>query len=169
MASLEKIQKNLSDIERKLTKAGKIASKGSDIKLGDAIKLGSKNNAIVSTIKKGVKEYSSFDPNEEQAKAILQKMRTIVNLTETYLNLLVEHKARFESLHVGGLVKKNMAKSDEAGTELAAVMLQKAPQSIKAESEALDKRRVAAFKKAVAAFANSSGGEDKADEEDDSD
>jgi hypothetical protein len=58
MASLEKIQKNLSDIERKLTKAGKIAAKGSDIKLGDAIKLGSKNNAIVSTIKKGIKEYS---------------------------------------------------------------------------------------------------------------
>ena len=48
-------------------------------------------------------------------------------------------------------------------------MLQKAPQSIKVESEALDKRRVTAFKKAVAAFANSSGGEDKADEEDDSD
>jgi hypothetical protein len=45
----------------------------------------------------------SFDPKEEEAKAILQKMHTIVNLTETYLNLLVEHKARFESLHVGGV------------------------------------------------------------------
>jgi hypothetical protein len=72
-------------------------------------------------------------------------------------------------LTVTGLVKKNMAKSDEAGSELATVMLQKAPQSIKVESEELDKRRAVAFKKAVAAFANSSGGEDKADEEDDSD
>jgi hypothetical protein len=58
MASLEKIQKNLSDIERKLTKASKVASKGANIKLGDAIKLGTKNNSIVSTIKKGIKEYS---------------------------------------------------------------------------------------------------------------
>jgi hypothetical protein len=58
MASLEKIQKNLSDIERKLTKAVKIASKGQDVKLGDAIKLGRKSNSIVSTIKKGIKEYS---------------------------------------------------------------------------------------------------------------
>jgi hypothetical protein len=81
------------------------------------------------------------------------------------VSILGSHASR---LTVAGLVKKNMAKSDEAGTELAAVMLQKAPQSIKVDSEALDKRRVVAFKKAVAAFANSSGGEDKADEEDDS-
>jgi hypothetical protein len=62
-----------------------------------------------------------------------------------------------------------MEKSDESGRELAIIMLQKAPESIKAESEALDKRRMEAFKKAVNAFANSTGGEDKADEEDDSD
>ena len=62
-----------------------------------------------------------------------------------------------------------MQKSDAAGSELSAIMLSKAPESIKAESEALDKRRVAAFKKATSAFENSVGGEDKADEEDDSD
>jgi hypothetical protein len=70
MASLEKIQKNLSDIERKLTKAAKIASKGPDIKLGDAIKLGSKNNAIVSTIKKGIKEYSVRRPTQSRYGSI---------------------------------------------------------------------------------------------------
>jgi hypothetical protein len=80
-----------------------------------------------------------------------------------------QHLGPCTRLTTAGLVKKNMAKSDEAGTELAVVMLQKAPPSIKAESEALDQRRIAAFKKAVGAFENSSGGEDKAEEEDDSD
>ena len=68
-----------------------------------------------------------------------------------------------------GLVKKNMQKSDVVGGELSAIMLSKAPESIKADSEALDKRRVEAFKKATNAFENSVGGEDQADGEDDSD
>jgi hypothetical protein len=62
-----------------------------------------------------------------------------------------------------------MQKSDAASTELAALLLAKAPESLKAESEALDKRRVNAFKKTTAAFENSVGGEDQADGEDDSD
>jgi hypothetical protein len=79
-------------------------------------------------------------------------MSTVVNLTEVQLNLLVEHKAQFDKLHVAGLVKKNMQKSDQAGSELAALMLAKTPASIKAESEALDARRVAAFKKVTAIY-----------------
>jgi hypothetical protein len=79
-------------------------------------------------------------------------MNTIVNLTETQLGLLTEHKAQFDKLHVAGLVKKNMQKSDQAGSELAAIMLAKAPASIKAESETLDARRVAAFKKATGVY-----------------
>ncbi len=55
---MDKIQKNLSDIERKLGKSNKIVSKGDSIKLGDAIKLGAKSNSIVSTIKKGIKDFS---------------------------------------------------------------------------------------------------------------
>jgi hypothetical protein len=39
--SFQKIEKNLADIERKLGKSNKIAGKD-DIKLGDAIKLGTK-------------------------------------------------------------------------------------------------------------------------------
>jgi hypothetical protein len=62
-----------------------------------------------------------------------------------------------------------MNKSDQVGSELSAIMLAKAPASIKAESEALDKRRVEAFKKATSAFENSVGGEDQADGDDDSD
>ena len=52
------IEKNLSAVERKLGKANKIASKGDSISYKDAIKLGTKSNSIVSTIKKGIKDYS---------------------------------------------------------------------------------------------------------------
>lgn len=112
-------------------------------------------------------------------------MYKIVELTETQLGLLVEHRAQFERLHVGGktcyhapsishanmlgLVKKNMGKSNEAGSELSAIMLSKTPESIKAESVTLDQRRVAAFKKATAAFEGAVGGEDQDGGEDDSD
>lgn len=116
-------------------------------------------------------------------------MKKIVNLTETQLNGMVANKATFEKLHVGGksspflssrnrivsdvlhvgLVKKNMGKTAAASSELAAVMLEKAPESIKKDSIELDARRKSAFDKATAAFADSKGGEDKADEVDDSD
>jgi hypothetical protein len=55
--SFDKVQKNLADIERKIGKSNKIVAKGDKIGLKDAIKLGSKSNSIVSTIKKGIKEY----------------------------------------------------------------------------------------------------------------
>jgi hypothetical protein len=100
--SLQKIEKNLGDIERKLGKSNKIASKD-DIKLGDAIKLGTKSNSIVSTIKKEIKEYQAFNPSEAEAKGILEKMKVIVDLTETQLGLLVQKQAHFEKLHVGGM------------------------------------------------------------------
>jgi hypothetical protein len=73
------------------------------------------------------------------------------------------------TLEIPGLVKRNMQKSDAAGGELAAIMLSKAPDSIKTESETLDKRRVEVFKKATSAFEKSTGGEEHADKEDDSD
>jgi hypothetical protein len=96
-------------------------------------------------------------------------MKHIVDLTETQLNGLVTNKATFDKLHVGGLVKKNMAKTSAASVELSAVMLEKAPADLKPEAIALEKRRTDAFEKASAAFANAQGGEDKADGEDDSD
>lgn len=54
---MDKVQKNLDAIERKLGKCNKIVEKGEKMNLGDAIKLGRKSNSIVSTIKKGIKEY----------------------------------------------------------------------------------------------------------------
>jgi hypothetical protein len=66
-------------------------------------------------------------------------------------------------------VKKNLGKSDAAASELGEIMLSKSPASLQEEAKALDARRAAAFKKGIAAFANSSGGEDQADEVEDSD
>jgi len=114
-------------------------------------------------------EIKDFTPTDDQSKQILEKMKTILGLTEKQLSLLVDNRAHFDKLHVGGLVKKNMNKSDQVGKELADVMLQKSPDSIKAEAEALDKRRSDAFKRATSAFENATGGEDQAEGEDDSD
>jgi hypothetical protein len=68
-----------------------------------------------------------------------------------------------------GLVKKNMGKTSEASVKLEKTMLEKTPAELKPEAEKLSARREAAFGKAIAAFANLSGGEDQADGEDDSD
>jgi hypothetical protein len=57
----------------------------------------------VSTIKKVVKEYQTFNPSETEAKGILEKMKVIVGLTETQLGLLVQKQSQFEKLHVGGM------------------------------------------------------------------
>lgn len=54
---MDKVQKHLNDIERKVGKCNKIAEKGEKISLADAIKLGRKSNSIVSTIKKCIKDY----------------------------------------------------------------------------------------------------------------
>jgi hypothetical protein len=184
--SLEKIQKNLSDIERKSTKSNKILSKGEKLTLGDAIKLGQKSNSIVKTINKGIKDYSvrslsslpthsmltssqTYTPTEAEAKTIFTQMERLVVCTEEQLDLLVKNKPQLEKLHIGGLVKKNMQKSAAASDELSKVMLAKTPESIKPQAETLEKRRTDGFNKAQAAFAQSKGGEDQALGEDDSD
>ncbi|OHW90123.1 hypothetical protein CSPAE12_11294 [Colletotrichum incanum] len=160
--SFAEISKSLSDIERKASKSIKILQKGNDLNYKDAIKLGTKSNSIVSTINKGIKEYGNFNPSDEDAKKLLHQMSTIVDLTETQLTNMVANKGRFESLKVGGLVKKNVQKTEAASKELSNVMIAKAPASTKADAETLEKRREAAFSKATAAFASSTGGEDEA-------
>jgi hypothetical protein len=54
--SFQRIEKNIDDLEREITKNNKIVSKGDKISVGDAIKLGRKGNSILSTIKKNIKE-----------------------------------------------------------------------------------------------------------------
>lgn len=66
-------------------------------------------------------------------------------------------------------MKRNLSKSQEAGIAFSKQLLEKAPANLKDSAVALEKRRDDAFKNAVATFANAQGGEDQADEEDDSD
>ncbi|TQN65942.1 hypothetical protein CSHISOI_09549 [Colletotrichum shisoi] len=150
--SFADIYRCLSDIERKVTKSIKILQKGNDLSYKDAIKLGTKSNSIVSTINKGIKEYGK----------LLSQMSTIVDLTETQLNAMVANRGRLESLKVGGPVKKNVRKTETASKELSNVMISKAPAGTKEDAETLEKRRQAAFSKAIAAFATSTDGEDEA-------
>ncbi|KAK6538272.1 hypothetical protein TWF694_011151 [Orbilia ellipsospora] len=166
---MDKVQKNLSDIERKISKAIKILGKGEALKLGDAIKLGRKNNAIVSTIRKGIKEYDGANPSAVESKKVLAQMKTIVTLTETQLELLITNKPHTEKLRVGGLVKRSILKSQEASEELSKLMLDKTPEDLKSEAQALEQRRKATFEKASAVYAAAIGGEENADGEDDSD
>ncbi|KAL0941553.1 uncharacterized protein CTRU02_204316 [Colletotrichum truncatum] len=159
--SFSDISKSLSDIERKVTKSNKIIAKGNDINYKDAIKLGTKSQSICSTIRKGIKDYGNFNPSEDEAKKLLTQMTTVIDLTETQLNSMVANKAQFDKLKVGGLVKKNVEKTEVASKELSDTMVAKAPASIKADAEALEKRRAAAFSKAVSTFAGATGGEDE--------
>lgn len=167
--SAQKIGNWIDDIERKVTKSNKIAAKGSKISVLDAVKLGRKGNSIVATVKKIIKEYETFEPTAADSEMMHGKMTNLLSLTEEQLNLLVANKARFESLKVGGLVKKNMAKTSEVSAQQEKVMLAKIPANLKPEAEKLAIRRKIAFDKATAAFAQSVGGEDQADGEDDSD
>ncbi|KAI9680233.1 MAG: hypothetical protein M1822_007232 [Bathelium mastoideum] len=167
--SFQAIQKNLSDIERKLGKANKIAAKGDGISYKDSIKLARKSNSIISTIKKGIKEYGSFEPSEDEAKKLLAQMSRIVDMTEEQLSLLVKDQAHLNKLKVGGLVKRSVGKTQATSKELSDVMVSKAPGSVKGDAEKLEGRRNAAFEKATTAFAGETGGEEEGEGEDDSD
>ncbi|ORY60789.1 uncharacterized protein BCR38DRAFT_459771 [Pseudomassariella vexata] len=166
---MDRVKKNLSILERKLTKANKLAAKGDDMKLADAIKLGRKSNAMVATIQKGIKEYDGSDPTAQESMEVLEEMKVIVSLSEQQVELLMKDKPVFDKLHVGGLVKRNLGKTSVVSEELENIMLSKAPDDLKAEAEALAKRRKVAFEKAMAIYSNASGGEDAAEGEDDSD
>lgn len=89
--------------------------------------------------------------------------------TEKELDLLVQNKARIDELHVGGLVKRNLVKSQEAGVAFSKQLQSKAPADLQDSAAALEARRNKAFEKAVSTFANAQGGEDQDDEADDSD
>ncbi|KAJ4414150.1 hypothetical protein N0V82_008117 [Gnomoniopsis sp. IMI 355080] len=167
--SIQKVNGHIDAIDRKLGKSLKIAQKGNDLKLGDVVKLGRKTNSICSEINKSVKEYDGATPSAEEAASILKKMEKVVDLTEKELDLLVKSKARIDELHLGGLVKRNLSKSQEAGVAFSKQLLEKAPADLKDSATALEDRRSKAFEKAVSAFANAQGGEEQADEEDDSD
>ncbi|POS76777.1 hypothetical protein DHEL01_v204825 [Diaporthe helianthi] len=167
--SVNKVQDHIDAIQRKLEKSIKIAAKGPDMKLGDILKLGRKTNSIVSEIKKSISEYDGADPTPDEAQVILTKMEKVVELTEKELETMVQNKPRIDELRVGGLVKRNLLNSREAGAKFSATLNEEAPDSLKPSAQALEERRTEAFDKAVQVFANAQGGEDQDDGKDDSD
>lgn len=66
-------------------------------------------------------------------------------------------------------MKRNLSKSQEAGIAFSAQLLENSPAALKESAAALEERRGKAFEKAISAFASAQGGEEQADEEDDSD
>lgn len=96
-------------------------------------------------------------------------MEKVVDLTEKELDLLVQGKPRIDELRVGGLVKRNLVKSQEAGIAFSKQLRDKAPADLKDTATALEDRRNKAFEKAVSTFANAQGGEDQDDQGEDSD
>ncbi|KAK8065456.1 hypothetical protein PG997_012203 [Apiospora hydei] len=158
---MEKVQANIDALERKLTKANKIAAKGEKMKVGDAIKLGRKSQSMAATINKGMKEYDDTDPTPQESQAMLTQMTRIVELTEEQVNHLIGASGYLkDKLHVGGLVKRNLIKTSEASEALSHLMVSKAPPELKAEGQALAKRRNVAFDKALAVYGNATGGDD---------
>ena len=59
-----------------------------------------------------------------------------------------------------------MSKMDETCNDLGAVMIENAPAELKAETNDVIERRAKAFKIGMVAFANATGGEDHAGDED---
>ena len=63
-----------------------------------------------------------------------------------------------------GLVKRDLIKTAEASEELSKLMVSKAPAELRAQGEALAQRRNLAFDRALAVYANASGGDDLAND-----
>jgi hypothetical protein len=184
--SIAKIEKYIDDLERKLGKSIKILGKGDKLSYGDGVKLGRKANSMISTVKKAIKEYDVYHPNAQEASEaatdntpqgtqptdaetarILAKVEVLTATGEQQVTNLIATKPRFDALKVGGLIKLNLARFEKVSLELDKIVEEKAPAELKPKAAELNKRRQAALSKAVAAFANASGGEQD-DGEDDS-
>ncbi|KAF4629489.1 hypothetical protein G7Y89_g8657 [Cudoniella acicularis] len=168
---MDKVRQNMADVERKLGKANAIADKGDGkMTVKEVIKLARKGKSINSTMNKGITNYSAAEPTEQEAREILNQMKNIFEMEEKQMNFAVQNKSTFDKLHVAGMVKKNLLKSEESAGTLSKVMVQKSPPSLKEEAEALDSRSRKSFATTIAMYANAVGGEDQVpDKEDDSD
>ena len=100
---------------------------------------------------------------------LLEKVEKLTKVGEEQVDVMIATKPRFEQLKVGGLIRMNLKKMSEVSAELDKLVEEKAPANLKPKAEDLSKRRQAALKKAVDAFAGLTGGEGEAEGEDDSD
>ncbi|KUJ14416.1 uncharacterized protein LY89DRAFT_736455 [Mollisia scopiformis] len=168
---MDKVNKCLDDVERKMTKLNAITAKGaSNINIKDAIKAARKGNSITATIKKGAKEFSALSPSEEELKGIIVKMDRLITQQEKQLAFTIQNKPHFDKIHISGTVRKSMQKSDGTSLELTKILVEKCPPSLKPEAEAIEKRARDSFDACYQAYSDAKGGEDLVDDKvDDSD
>ncbi|CZR63907.1 uncharacterized protein PAC_13804 [Phialocephala subalpina] len=168
---MDKVNKSLDDVERKMTKLNAITAKGAaNITMKDVIKASRKGNSITSTYKKGAKDLSTLNPSEAELKDIIVKMDRIVARQEKQMEFTVLNKPFFDKMHVSGVVKKSMQKNEGISHDLTKILIEKCPSSLKPEAENLDKRAQKSFADGLAAYSNAKGGEDLVDDKvDDSD
>ncbi|KAH8683210.1 hypothetical protein BGZ60DRAFT_560923 [Tricladium varicosporioides] len=165
---MDKVRQSINDVERKLTKIMKITEKGMEkVTVTDMIKLGQKGNSINSTIIKGKKAYEGVEPTEQEARELLTQFTRIVEMEEKQMAFTVQNKPFFEKMHVAGMVKKNLQKSEESSEAMSFMIVNKSPTCLKVEAEALDKRARKGFADTVRAFEGATGGEDQVGDKDD--
>ncbi|RDW61501.1 hypothetical protein BP5796_11393 [Coleophoma crateriformis] len=166
---MDQVQKSFNDIERKLTKMGKIREKGgSNLGMKDVMKMGQKGMSVEKIMKKIVKEGNNMNPTEIEAEKMLETMERITDLTCMQMQFALDNKPMFEKLHLAGMVKKNMGKSKQTGVALSVLLIEKSPVYLKPKAEKLEQRSQAQFAVTMAAFSNATGGEEK-ELQDDSD
>lgn len=125
---MDKVNKCLDDVERKMTKLNSITSKGAEnVTMKEVIKSARKGNSITATFKKGSKELSvrplstpelillhssnsandilqALSPSDPELKEILVKMDRIITLQEKSMEFTVANKPYFDKMHVSGTV-----------------------------------------------------------------
>ena len=125
---MDKVNKSLDDVERKMTKLNAITAKGAvNITMKDVIKASRKGNSITSTYKKGAKDLSvrplahsqvltvvasarsannisqTLNPSDAELKNIIVKMDRIVMQQEKQMEFTVLNKPFFDKMHVSGI------------------------------------------------------------------
>ncbi|RDW84257.1 hypothetical protein BP6252_01847 [Coleophoma cylindrospora] len=169
---MDKIFKHLGDIERKAEKIDKISGKGaSSLGMKEMLKLSSKGQSISSCMKKTVKDYENVTPTEAEAQKVITIVTKITTLNEHQMKTVRDDKPAMEKMHVGGLVKKNMVKSEETSKAFWTTLVDKTPEGpLKEEIKALAARVQKAYTETYDLYANATGGEDQdIDAVDDSD
>ncbi|KAM3072133.1 hypothetical protein ACMFMG_008593 [Clarireedia jacksonii] len=152
---MDKVNPIISSIPVKLDSINAIVAKRTSISYFDTIKLAKQSSDICGTINSAIAAYKGFKPNDEEAHILLEEMTKIVELTEQQLALMIETKPVFEKLWVAGVVKKDIAKLNDASAKLSKTMMTVAPEYMRAQSEELEFRRGKTFEKAMSAYAGS--------------
>ncbi|GAA97317.1 uncharacterized protein L969DRAFT_49564 [Mixia osmundae IAM 14324] len=169
------LMKDLEKVESKVAKLGKIIAKGTSIGLIDATKLGSMTRKVTGKVKKATVTAEKTTISPAEGAKLIAFMQALTATSAKNLDAIAALKPHLSGkLHVGGLVKMNLSQLGkrlwQAQEALAKTLVARSPTpELKAKGEALRVDFNGKICQALAVYANESGGEDKAGEEDDED